>query len=109
MIITFFDTADEKDLNHPLPGPDSTWLAQALGKLGARYQWVDFTENVRAHGIKNYEAGEALKDAFEREGNQFLYEARAAENRFFKEVAERGEIVRYMYLVDRFRPDKPFG
>ncbi len=102
MILTFFEANDEGDGNNPVAGPESTWLAQALGELGATYQWFDFTENVRAHGIKNFQVGEALREAFEREGNQFLYEARAAENRFFKERAEKGQLVRTMYLVSPF-------
>ncbi len=102
MIITFFEVKDEDDENNQLPGADGTWLAKALEELGATYEWYDFTENVRAHGIKNYQVGEDLREAFEREGNQFLYEARAAENRFFKASAEKEAIVRYMYVVNPF-------
>lgn len=102
MMITFFEIKDESDEGRQLPGPENTLLAQALAQLGATFEWYDFTENVRAHGIKNYQVGEALKEAFKREGNQFLYDARAAENRFFKESAEKEAIVRYMYVVNPF-------
>jgi cyclopropane fatty-acyl-phospholipid synthase-like methyltransferase len=100
MIITYFQGTDDEDGNKKLPGPDTTFIAKAFNQLGMPYDWYDFTVNVRRHGIKNYEVGEALKESFENEGNQFLYEARAAENRFFKESAENEEIVRYMYIVN---------
>ncbi len=100
MLISFFDTSDE-ETGRQLPAPKETWLAEALEQFGAAYQWHDFTANIRAHGIKNYQAGEALKEIFAQEGNQFLYEARAAENRFFKESAEEESIVRYLYVVNR--------
>jgi hypothetical protein len=67
--------------------------------------WYDFTPNVRAHGLKNFQVGEALKEDFTREGNQFLYQARAAENRFFKESAEKEAIVHYIYVVQPFDPN----
>jgi hypothetical protein len=47
----------------------------------------------------NYQVGEELKEAFEAEGNDFLYQARAAENRFFKQHAEKEEIARYLYVA----------
>ena len=104
MIITCFDVGEEAVEGGPPPGPDSTSLAQALQQMGVAYDWHDFTENVRAHGIKNFQVGELLKEAFEKEGNQFLYDARAAENRFFKAYAEEEKIVRYMYVVGPFPP-----
>lgn len=100
LIISVFQAKDEEDPEEILL-PDSTLLAQALDQLGLAYTWYDFTADVRAHGIENYRVGEELKEAFEAEGNEFLYEARTTENRFFKESAEREEIVRYMYLVER--------
>ena len=98
MIITFFDVKEDEESQ--LPGPDHTLIAQALQQLGIAYHWYDFTENVRAHGLKNYQAAEALRESFEREGNQFLYEARAAENHFFKESVEKDAIFRYMYIAN---------
>ena len=103
MVISVFQVKDKEDPEEILL-PDGTLLAQALDQLGLAYTWYDFTADVRAHGIENYRVGEELKEAFEAEGNEFLYEARAAENRFFKESAEKEEIVRYMYLVERGRP-----
>ncbi len=100
MVISVFQVKDEEDPEEILLS-ESTLLAQALDQLGFSYTWYDFTADVRAHGIENYHVGEELKAAFEAEGNEFLYEARAAENRFFKESAEKEEIVRFMYLVER--------
>jgi hypothetical protein len=100
MVISVFQATREEAPEEILQ-PDRTLLAEALGKLGLAYTWYDFTADVRAHGIENYRVGEDLKEAFEAEGNEFLYQARASENRFFKERAEREAIVRYMYLVER--------
>ena len=99
MVITIFQDNKEGAEENVLP--DSTHLAQVLKEEKLAYEWYDFTKNVRAHGIRNYQVGEELREAFEREGNGFLYEARVAENRFFKEVAEREAIVRYMYVAQK--------
>jgi SAM-dependent methyltransferase len=103
LIISVFQVKDEEDPEEILL-PNGTLLAQALDQLGLAYTWYDFTADVRAHGIENYRVTEELKEAFEAEGNEFLYEARAAENRFFKESAEKEEIVRFMYWVERGQP-----
>ena len=83
--------------------PGSTHLGKALQKQGLEYEWYDVTENVRRHGLRNYQVGEELREAFEQEGNGFLYEARVAENRFFKESVEKNAIVRYLYVVRQAR------
>jgi SAM-dependent methyltransferase len=98
MVIAVFQVVEEDELEGDLSA-DDTHLAQALKELGFEYDWYDFTANVRLHGIKNYQVGEELGAAFEREGNEFLYQARVAENRFFKEHAEKGTIFRYMYVT----------
>ena len=98
MIVSVFDVKQEDDPDDVLL-PDQTSLARALKALGLSYTWHDFTANVRAHGRNNYQVVEELKTAFIQEGNQFLYEARAAENRFFKQSAEQNRIVRYMYVI----------
>ncbi|MCP4536323.1 MAG: class I SAM-dependent methyltransferase [Chloroflexi bacterium] len=102
MVISVFQVKDEEDPDEILL-PDNTLLAQALDQLEFSYTWHDFTAEVRAHGIENYCVGEELKEALVAEGNEFLYNARAGENRFFKESAEREAIVRFMYLVERGR------
>jgi SAM-dependent methyltransferase len=99
MLVSFFQTKEdnaEEDLS-----PQSTDFGAALEDLGFAYKWYDFTENVKRHGILNYLVGEELKDAFEQEGNSFLYEARAVENRSFKESAENNAIFRYLYVIER--------
>jgi 2-polyprenyl-3-methyl-5-hydroxy-6-metoxy-1,4-benzoquinol methylase len=100
LILSVFQTKEEEDPDDILL-PDHTFLAQALQELGLSYTWYDFTENVRAHGIKNHQVAQKLKKAFDHEGNQFLYEARVAENVYFKERAVRNELARFMYLVER--------
>jgi hypothetical protein len=105
-LISVFEVKEDEDSDEVLL-PDGTYLAQALRKLGFEYTWYDLTADVREHGIRNYQVAEELRGEFEIEGNAFLYEARAAENRFFKEHAEKEEIVRYLYvatLSGRTRP-----
>lgn len=97
MIIAYFQVKEDGQEGDILA--DGTELAQALNELEFGYLWYDFTANVRSHWIKNYQVGEMLRGAFEREGNAFLYEARVAENRSFKENAEQKAIFRYLYVV----------
>lgn len=98
MVFSVFEVKDDDDGDEILQ-PDGTYLAQALQALGFEYRWHDFTAEVREHGPQNHRVAQELKEAFEAEGNTFLYEARMAENHFFKEAAEKKEIVRYMYVV----------
>lgn len=100
MIISIFQYREEADPQKILL-PERTFLAQALNELRYTYTWADFTDNVRAHGKKNFQVAEALKEAFIQEGNIFLYEARAAENVFFREASEKGTVTRFMYLVEK--------
>jgi SAM-dependent methyltransferase len=100
MIFSFFQYREEADPQKILL-PERTFLAQALNQLGFTYTWNDFSDNVRAHGKKNFQVAEDLKETFLREGNIFLYEARAAENLFFREASERGTITRFMYTVEK--------
>jgi 2-polyprenyl-3-methyl-5-hydroxy-6-metoxy-1,4-benzoquinol methylase len=100
MVISMFEIQREGDPADILL-PDGTRLAQALRELQLGYTWQDFTAPMRAHGMENERALEELREAFEAEGNEFVYEARAAEIRHFRTRAERDEISRYMYLVER--------
>jgi len=98
LVITFFE-ALEDDTPTCTIAPQETTLARALAELGLTYTWHDFTREVRQHGLRNYEAAEALKAQFEAEGNRFLYEARAAENRKLREKAEKNIVFRYQYWI----------
>ena len=102
MIISVFQVKEEGDPEDILQ-PGGTLLAQVLKELGFTFVWYDFTDSVRAHGLRNYQVANDLKQAFISEGNQFLYAARDAENGYFRESAERGEIARFMYVVSRNR------
>jgi len=100
IIFSIFQSKEDTDLEEILL-PDYTFLAQALNELGLEYTWFDFTENVRTHGMKNFQVAEELKEAFRNEGHSFLYEARAAENVFFHEASQKEILTRYMYLVKK--------
>ncbi|MBN1266290.1 MAG: hypothetical protein JXA25_12410 [Anaerolineales bacterium] len=96
LILSAFQVKGEEDPEDSLL-PENTWVAEALKSIGLPYLWFDFTENVQRHGLLNYAIAEKLKEDFYREGNGFLYEARAAENVYFKKAAEAQTIVRYLY------------
>lgn len=99
MIIAAFQVKEESD-------PDVILLAghtrmdQALQALSFRYVQHDFTPNICNHWIKNYEFSRTLQSEFADEGNAFLCEARMAENGWFKDHAECGTLVRFMYVIE---------
>jgi trans-aconitate methyltransferase len=100
LIVTVFQDKTDQDPDDVLL-PDHTFLAQALRGLGLTYTAYDFTANVRNHWLMNYQVAEELRQAFIDEGNQFLYEARRAENVGFKESVEEDALVRFMYVIDK--------
>lgn len=104
IISTFQDRPDGEPESVLLP--DGTWLAQALRELDLRYEWTDFTENVRDHWLRNYIVAGELREMFAAEGNAFLYEARMAENVGFRESAMEGALVRFLYVVEPRMDDR---
>lgn len=91
----------EKDDPETILSPEHTRVGDVLNKLGFVYAYYDFTANVRNHWLKNYNLALALQPQFVAEGNAFLFDARTAENGWFKDHAERGTLVRYMYVINR--------
>jgi len=100
MIIAAFQAKEESDPDTILL-PGHTRMDEALQSLSFRYVQHDFTPNIRNHWVKNYEFSRTLQSEFEAEGNAFLCEARMAENGWFKDHAERGTLVRFMYIIDQ--------
>jgi len=99
MIIAAFQAKEECDPDAVLL-PGHTRMDEALQSLSFRYVQHDFTPNIRKHWIKNYEFSRKLQSEFADEGNAFLCEARMAENGWFKDHAERGTLVRFMYVIE---------
>lgn len=99
MIIAAFQAKEDSDPNTILL-PGHTRMDEALQALSLRYLQHDFTPNIRNHWIKNYEFSRKLQSDFVAEGNAFLCEARMAENGWFKDHAERGTLVRFMYVIE---------
>jgi 2-polyprenyl-3-methyl-5-hydroxy-6-metoxy-1,4-benzoquinol methylase len=99
MIIAAFQAKEEKDPETILL-PGHTRMAEVLRDLSFDYTQYDFTPNIRNHWIKNYEYSRTLQPEFSAEGNQFLCEARMAENGWFKDHAERETLVRFMYVIN---------
>ncbi|MGZ8095772.1 MAG: class I SAM-dependent methyltransferase [Methylosarcina sp.] len=100
MIIAAFQVREESDPETILL-PGHTRMDEALQALSFRYVQHDFTANIRNHWLKNYEFSRTLQPDFAAEGNAFLCEARMAENGWFKDHAERGTLVRFLYVIDR--------
>lgn len=99
MIIAAFQAKEEHDSDTILLA-GHTRVDQALQTLSYRYVQHDFTPNIRNHWIKNYEFSRKLQSDFAAEGNAFLCEARMAENGWFKDHAERGTLVRFLYVIE---------
>jgi 2-polyprenyl-3-methyl-5-hydroxy-6-metoxy-1,4-benzoquinol methylase len=99
MLISVFQSMGDED-SPAILLPDGTLLAQALRGWGFRYAWHDFTTDMRAHGIRGHRILEDLREIFQAEDNEFLYEARAEEISHFRELAEKERIVRYLYVVE---------
>lgn len=99
MIVAAFQAKEENDPDTILL-PGHTRMAETLQGLSFRYTQHDFTANIRNHWIKNYEFSRTLQPEFAAEGNEFLCEARMAENGWFKDHAERGTLVRFLYVID---------
>jgi SAM-dependent methyltransferase len=79
--------------------PERTPVGQALAETGFTFQSWDFTDADGEHARRKLEVIEELKDAFEREGNGFLYENRVATAKGVLSAIESGTHVRYLYLA----------
>ena len=79
---------------------DNTRLAQALSKLGLRYQAHDYTARNAEFWKRVKEAASDLRDDFEAEGNGFIAASliREADEEFLPAI-EAGTLARYLYHV----------
>jgi SAM-dependent methyltransferase len=100
MIIAAFQVREADDPADVLE-PAHTRMSQALRGLGCDFIQHDFTANVRNHWVKNHQQARALQADFEAEGNGFLCTARMAENGWFRDHAEAGTLVRYLYVIEQ--------
>lgn len=100
IIIAAFQVKEDSDPDTVLL-PRHTRMSQALQQLSFNYVQHDFTRNVRAHWIKNYDFSRRLEAEFRAEGNAFLCEARMGENGWFRDHALNETLVRYLYVIDR--------
>jgi RimJ/RimL family protein N-acetyltransferase/SAM-dependent methyltransferase len=104
LILSAFQAKREDDPEDVLE-PQHTLVSQALQALNYSWSMVDFSENVRNHWLKNCRVAEELKQDFISEDNQFLYDARVAENVWFREMVEKNQLVSFLYLVNRQEAD----
>ena len=81
--------------------PDRTPLALALQAHGLAYQAWDYTQADYAHAQRKQRIAEDLRDAFEAEGNLFLYENHHGEALGVQRAIEAGAHARYLYHVTK--------
>lgn len=99
IVISALQTREKGDPKNILQA-EHTHIAKALDAAGCRWVAYDFTGNIRKYWLNNVEAAEALKPNFLAEGNQFLYDARHAENEPYKKHIEAETITRHLYVID---------
>lgn len=100
IIVAAFQIKEDNDPDTILL-PGHTRMGEILNRLGFSYAHHDFTPNIRNHWLKNYHLALALQPEFAAEGNEFLFQARMAENGWFKSHGDAGTLVRYLYAIDR--------
>ena len=103
-LVVFFDQSagPEVDLEtYPKESilPDGTDLAVALNRLGLTYQTWDYTEKMLVHLRKRKPVLAELKEQFEIEENQFLYENHLGEAEGIERAYINAAGARYLYLV----------
>jgi SAM-dependent methyltransferase len=79
--------------------PDSTPVAVSLQRLGLPYHAQDFTTDDGRVAQRMKQAVVDLHEAFEAEGNLFLYENRIAEAMGITAAHQAGCYARYLYMV----------
>ncbi|MCW5853334.1 MAG: class I SAM-dependent methyltransferase [Anaerolineae bacterium] len=79
--------------------PDRTPLALALQAHGLAYRTWDYTQADYAHAQRKQRIAEDLRDAFEAEGNLFLYENHQGEAVGVQRAIEANAHTRYLYHV----------
>lgn len=79
--------------------PDATPLAEGLKKHALKFQTWDFTHQDYLHALRKKKIAHRLKEKFEAEGNNFLYEIRVAEAEGVRKAIHSGKHVRYLYRV----------
>lgn len=84
--------------------PDGTRLAQALQRLGLRYQTWDYSGQMLAHVRRRQPILQALMPAFQAEGNQFLCDSHLTEAIGTERALANGAGGRYLYLVSDIEP-----
>jgi hypothetical protein len=80
-----------------LLGPGETRLGQALARMGLRYQPWDLTREECSLWRRFLALVEALRPAFEGEGNAELYETMVEEGRDKVSHIEAGRVSRFLY------------
>jgi SAM-dependent methyltransferase len=79
--------------------PGGTPVGRALATLGLAFATTDLSPQDCRYARRAASALEDLRPAFEREGNQFLYENRWAEAQGQQRLSRLGRTRRYLYLA----------
>jgi cyclopropane fatty-acyl-phospholipid synthase-like methyltransferase len=79
--------------------PHKNELGQVLEKQGLQYRTWDLTEQEIEHWKRKLQVAAELKEAFEAEGNAFLYRKRYVEAEQHMPHVDAGLVSRYLYQV----------
>ena len=79
--------------------PEKTSLAKTLEKNELRFETWDFTQRDYLHALRKEKIARRLKERFESEGNDFLYDLRVSEASGVRKAIDSGAHVRYLYRV----------
>ncbi len=93
----FFTVSHDADEAQPDLDVANTLLAKALDAHGVDWSAVEFTDNSRALWTRALEAAEALREAWEAEGNPQIWRSRDREARSMSAVYAEGRARRYLY------------
>jgi len=96
----FYSQMIKSDDSKEMLLPDKTKLAQVLKKNNLKFMTWNFTEDEKEHWKNSKEIAETLKEEFEKEGNQEIYESRIRESNSILEFVESDRISRYLYVVE---------
>lgn len=91
---------DENQEDKDILKCDYTRLARSLKKAGIIYKTIDYSENERRLYERAIQVLPKYEDTFKQEGNWDLFEKKMNENKFGKELYDKGCASRFLYIIE---------
>jgi hypothetical protein len=91
---------DEKTEDKDVLKYNNTTLARNLNRLGVNYKTINYSENERNLYERGIHILPKYKDALEQEGNKDVYEKKINENKFGRELYDKGYASRFLYIIE---------